>query len=178
MSSNDTIPILESAFRHDGFSCETNVDLGRTRVDLCCSKRVRWFLVLPYLLRFFVFALPSNEEPTLPLILGLHALTRAYTDRLHKRPRWFRWRIPITVTVVLTALPCSNTVISHIRNHKQRHQMGDGNTIVIVDTKHGEVYRLEKIGFVGILPLKKTNMLIYQVLSKGGCINTDAPHGA
>ena len=164
MCSDDILPSLESAFSLRGFSCETGVDLGPAVADLYCSMRVRWFWIIPYILRYFVFTLPPAEKPTLPLILGLHALSRAYTDRSHKRSRWLRWTIPVTATIVLSIDPFDDETTTQIRNHKHRYQMGDVNTVVLANTKHRDLYCLERTGFIAYLPLHKTNVIIRELL--------------
>jgi len=155
----------------EGFSCEENISLGPVLANFCGSKKVRYGL-LPYYLHYYVFQLPPELRPNLQYILGLHALARGFTDNFKTmRSKWYRFRVPITVTLIISQHSYDESTMLKIRSQKQRYQMGDCNTIVLVDTSKMRIYKLNKIGFFGSLPLKRVNKYTCSLLEEVGLSN-------
>lgn len=144
-NGESAVSTIRYAFECNGFVIDSNVDLGPAVADLLCVKRGFSF-PLPHIDRYYVYQLPSATCASLSMVLGLHALSRSYTDRQHLIPRGFRLLLPLTVTVVLTTCPIAVDVADHIRMRKHRYQTDEPNTMFLVDLKCAEVYGLERRG--------------------------------
>jgi hypothetical protein len=150
----------------EGFSCEENMSLGPLLVTFYGSKVVRYGL-LPYSLHYYVFQLPSELQPNLQYVFGLHALARGFTNNFKNTgSKWYRFRVPITVTLIISQNGYDENTILKICSRKQPYQMGDCNTIVLVDASKMRLYNLDKVGFVGSLPLKRVNKYTFSLLEE------------
>lgn len=151
-----------------GFSCEENMSLGPLLVNFYGSKEVRYGL-LPYDLHYYIFQPPSELQPNLQYVFGLHALARGFTNNFkNTRSKWYRFRVPITVTLFISQKGYDENTILKICSRKQRYQMGDCNTIVLVDTLKMRLYKLDKLGFIGSLPLKHAIKFTCSLLEEVG----------
>ena len=142
---DSAVSSLRHGFDCNGFLIDTDVDMGPAVANLVCTKRGFSFPLL-HVDRYYVYQLPNDTHASLSMVLGLHALSRSYTDRLHSVPRGFRILLPLTVTVVLSACAVNVDVANHIRSHKHRYQCDEPNTVFLVDLKCAEVYGLERRG--------------------------------
>ena len=150
--------------RSEGYECTKDVSLGLAQASLCASRKVRWG-VLPFSIHYYIFDVSCTGYKDLDSIFSLNALARAYTDRFkHKRSRWFRFRVPITATVIISPSGFPDIVINTISKWKPRYQMGDANSVLLVDSGKQEMYSLQRVGFLGCIPLKRitkqTNRLL------------------
>lgn len=145
-------------FKSEYFQCEENINLGTVSATFYAYKKVRWYAIFPNLIHYYVFEISNNTVIDVNHVLSLHSIARNYTDKFkNKCSRWFRWGIPITVTLILSKNGFDNETIQEIKNIKQRYQMGDVNTIVLVNIAKREIYTLKKTGYVGCLPLARIN---------------------
>ena len=125
------------------------------QASLCASRKIRWGISL-YSIHYYMFEDSCTGYKDLDSIFSLNALARAYTDRFkHKRSQWFRFRVPITATVITSPSGFPDIVINTISKWKPRYQMGDTNSILLVDSGKQEMYSLQHIGFIGCFPLKR-----------------------
>lgn len=159
---------LFTKIESEGFSCEQEMSLGPLLVNFYGYKKVRYGL-LPYSLHYYVFQLPSELRPNLQYVLGLHVAARGFTNNFkNTKSKWYRFRVPITATIIISQNGYDKNTIMKIRSRKQRYQMGDCNTIVLVDTSEMRLYKLDKVGFIGSLPLKRVNKYTYSLLEEVG----------
>ncbi len=153
--TNAVSAILQK-LKSEGYECTQDVSLGPAQASLCGSRKVRWGGVFPYYIHYYVFDVSCISPVDLDYILGLNALARAHTDRFkHKRSRWFRLRIPITATVVLSPSGFLDNVVVEISKKKQRYQMGDVNSILLVDSEKRLLHSLQHMGLMACAPLKR-----------------------
>jgi len=96
-------------------------------------------------------------------------LVRGFTDNFKNvRSKWYRFRVPITVTLIISENGYDEETILRIRSTKQRYQMGDCNTIILVDISKSRIYMLNRFGFIGSLPLKRVNKYTCSLLAEIG----------
>jgi len=168
---------LFAKMQSEDFSCEENISLGPLLVNFYGSKRVRYGL-LPYYLHYYVFQLPSESRPSLQYVLGLHALARGFTDNFKSmRSRWYRFTVPITVTLIISQNGYDESTILKVGSRKQRYQMGDCNNIVLVDTLKMRLYKLDKFGFIGSFPLKRVIKYTCSLLEEVGLTSNEGKGG-
>jgi len=155
-SESSTVTAILQSLQSGGYECTRDVSLGPARASACASRKVRWWGVIPYYIHYYIFDTSSANATDLDFILGLNTLARAHTDRFkHKRSRWFRFRVPITVTVIFSPTSFPDNVVAEITRRKQRYQMGDVNSVLLVDRGSRRLHSLERTGFLGRLPLKR-----------------------
>ena len=153
-SESSTVTAILESLQSLGYECMQDVSLGPARASACASRKVRWWGVLPYHIHYYIFDTSHADGIDLNCVLGLNALARAHTDRFkHKRSRWLRFRIPITATVVLSPIGFADDVVAEITRRKQRYQMGDVNSILLVDSGNRRLHSIQRTGFLACLPL-------------------------
>ena len=168
MSGHELSKRFLAKLESEGFLCQKETSLGPLSVDFYGCKNVRYGL-LPYYLHYYVFQLTSDLWPSLQYVLGLHALVRGFTDNFKNvRSKWYRFRVPITVTLIISENGYDEETILRIRSTKQRYQMGDCNTIILVDISKSRIYMLNRFGFIGSLPLKRVNKYTCSLLAEIG----------
>jgi hypothetical protein len=168
MSDHELSKRFLAKMESEGFLCQKATSLGSLSVYFYCCKNVRYGL-LQYYLHYYVFQLSSELQPSLQYVLVLHALARGFTNNFRNmKSRWYRFRVPITVTLIISDNGYDEETILKICSTKQRHQMGDCNTILLVDTSKKQVYKLNKLGFIGFLPLKRVNKYTCSLLAEIG----------
>lgn len=154
---------LRDHFKSDGFDCEENLDLGLSSASLYASRKTSLFFY-PYFVHCYFFNCTSTSTVTLQQIIGYHALACAHTDRFkNKRSRFFRLRIPITVSVLISEHGFDELAIVEVSRNKQRNQMGNVNTLMLIDLSRMQFHKIRKVGFVGNLPLRYANKLIENI---------------
>ena len=159
------LPSLQSA----GLSCVERFRLGLMEAALYGCKKVRWCLLLPYRLHCYLFLAPAGVQPDAPHVLGLNSLARGFTDRFkNRRSRYFRWTVPITITLIFSEKGFSEDAVAEVSTRKQRYQMGDVNVVILLDGSKMSVHRLARFGFIGSLPLKRVHKLVCALLSHVG----------
>jgi len=166
MKVSDILNNILGKMKSESFSCKENLNLGSLSANFYAGKKVWWYIIWPNFIHYYMFEVPISNI-NLQYILGLHALARSYTDRFkNKRSRWLRWMIPITVTIAVSENGFSEDVIHEIENKKQRCQMGDINTIILVDALKKQIHHLKKTGFIARAPLEKINKYTTELFSK------------
>lgn len=158
MTQEKLVEGLLSELQSAGFSCEEHLHIGPIDSSLYGSKKVRWFLAIPYHIHCYLFLTPPDVQPDAQYVLGLHSIARGFTDRFrNRRSRYFRWTIPITTTLIFSRSGFTEDAIDAISARQQRYQMGNVNTIMLLDGSKMLVYRLTKTGFNR--PLKRVHRL-------------------
>lgn len=153
---------LNDQLSKEGFQLESKLDMGLAHADLYAFLNTNLCLY-PYSVHCYVFNWPNTSPVTLKHVVGYHALATSYTDRFKsKSSRWLRIRIPITISVIISNHGFEELAIEEVRN-KQRYQMGNANTVSLIDLSRMEYYTLNKAGFVGGLPLSYANKLVKQI---------------
>lgn len=148
------VDAISQALRLEGYECTKDVSLGPAQASLCASRKVRCGF-LPYSIHYYIFDVSCTGYKELDSVFGLNALARDYTDRYkHKRSRWFRLRVPITATVIISPSGFSDIAVNTISKWKPRYQMGDVNSVLLVDSRNQELHSLRRTGFLGCIPLK------------------------
>ena len=164
---------LRDQFTADGFCCNENLDLGAIRADLFASRKTS-LLLLPYFDHCYFFNCSMNSPATIQQIVGFHSLACAHTDRFkNKRTRWLRFRVPITLSVIISEYGFDNLAIENVSKKKQRYQMGNVNAIMLIDLSQMQFHKLGKVGFVGCLPFWHVNKLIKKIATNLEVVNND-----
>lgn len=154
---------LIKQFTEDGFQYETDYDLGIIRADYFLSRK-KSLLLYPYHEHFYFFKTSSNTPASIKNISALHALACFHTDRFKcKRSRWFRFRIPIILSVIISENGFDSSTIDFVCKEKQRYQMGNVNAIMLIDLTSMKSYGLKKFGFVGCLPFWSINKTVKKI---------------
>jgi len=149
------VSAIFQTLRSEGYECTKDVSLGLAQASVCASPKVRWG-ILPFSIHYYIFDVSCVGDKDLDSIFGLNALARAYTDRYkHKRSRWFRFRVPITATVIISPSGFPDIVVKTISKWKPRYQIGNVNSVLLVDSGKQEMHSLQRIGFLGCIPLKR-----------------------
>lgn len=153
----------------EGFQTVDDLNIGVVSADLYAELRRNLFLY-PYFVHCYVF-FDSGEQPVkLEQVVAYHALATAYTEVFkNKRTRWLRIRVPVTISIIISACGFDDDAIENVR-HKQRYQMGHANTVSLIDAKENKLHLLPRAGLVGVLPLAYANKLTKKIARYCGVI--------
>jgi hypothetical protein len=166
MKISDISNSLRAKLKLEGFSCEESLNLGAVQTIFYAGKKVRWYIFWPNFIHYYVIEI-SKPNADFRNILGLHSSALAYTNKVKNPiPRWLRWCIPITVTVIISENGFSEDALYGIQNKKPRLQLGGVNSIILVDVSKSRTYNLKRFGLIGVLPLKRINEYTVNLLSE------------
>ena len=155
--------VLREKLIGDGFSVKEHLDMGLTTADIYASQRIRLFFY-PYDMHCYIFNCPDNSPITLQQVVSYHALACTYTDRFKsRRSRWLRFRVPITMSVVISKYGFDDMAIDEVYVNKPRYQMGNVNALMLIDLSKKTLHSLDKPGVVGVLPLRHTNRIAQRI---------------
>ena len=172
MQNTTVLNNLRDQFTADGFCCKEKLDLGLICADLCASRK-KSLLLYPYYEHCYFFNCSIGTPLTLQQFVAYNALACAHTDRFkHKRSRCFRFRIPITLSVIITEYGIDKLAIEEVKK-KQRYQMGNVNATMLIDLSEMKFHKLKTAGFVGGLPLRHINKLIEKIATALEISNND-----
>jgi len=151
----------------ENFQVNERLDLGITYAELYASSKKSIYFY-PYYIHCYVFKTADANPVTLQKVVAYHALATSYTERFkNKRSRWFRLKVPITISVIVSENGFEEAAIQEAVN-KQNDQMGHANVTALIDASNLKFYSLEKSGFVGGLPLSYANKLIRKIANHLG----------
>lgn len=153
---------LAQFFADHQFQLESGIDLDLVQIQQHAHKKIRlcWY---PYQVHCCVFEHAGQSPVSCQQVINYHELTAAYINRQqHPRSRWLRIRVPITVTVILACAGFETAAIAEAQC-KQQHQMGNINSILLIDTGARQAYTLARSGLVGGLPLRYCRQLSQQL---------------
>ena len=137
-----------------GYSCGKPPQADADSPVLYAEKRVWWFFVLPFRVRYY-FYVADDPSPGGDAVYRLHRRSRADVKRRCPWPRFLRFVPPVTASVVVSERGYHPQLMSRIREKKTNRQLGDTNTIVLVDLANFEIATLRRIGFAACVPLER-----------------------
>ena len=77
-------------FKSECFQCEENINLGITSAAFYAYKKVRWYIIFPNFIHYYVFEISDTNPFDLKHVLSLHSIARNYTDKFENTFREFR----------------------------------------------------------------------------------------
>ena len=151
--------VLRDRLIGDGFSVEEDLDLGLVTARIYANKKIR-LMLYPYDMHCYFFLCGNGSPVRLQQVVSCHALACTYTDRFKsKRSRWLRFRVPITMSVIISNDGFDEQAVNEVYETKQRYQMGNVNSMALFDLSTKTSHSLGKVGFVGMLPLRQTGKM-------------------